>query len=204
MKTEKTLKDYENKLKEEIEELFKKGFGEDNPFKLREEYPKQYVLEFGKYCFQKAKELIKEEIKDKIKSYKEIGGHDLMIYEFKELLELIDSQEKTSEKVLFYHTPDTLRGCKKEFMYDEEMPMICGEFWNGKQFLCDECKKNNSQQHQKFNRNVKNKSCDVKKDEISSTRTGVLKSSGVEDHLPNIELSSADTNNQEGDLKCSN
>ena len=38
------------------------------------------------------------------------------------------------------------KGCKKEFMYDEEMPMICGEFWNGKQFLCDKCKKNNSQE----------------------------------------------------------
>ena len=51
-----------------------------------------YPLAYKK-GFQKAKELIKKEIEDKIKSYKEIGGHDLMIYEFKELLKLIDSQE---------------------------------------------------------------------------------------------------------------
>ena len=97
MKTEKTMKDYENKLKEEIEELFKKGFGEDNPFKLREEYPKQYVLEFGKYCFQKAKESIKKKVNFYKKTWEE--DKDAMFNEgymeslFEELLESLENKE---------------------------------------------------------------------------------------------------------------
>ena len=54
--------------------------------------------------------------------------------------------------------------------------------------------KNNIQQPLMTNFNVGNISYEGEKGELGSTRTGELMSSGMEDHLPNIELSPADLN----------
>ena len=58
--------------------------------------------------------------------------------------------------------------------------------------ILSENQENHSQQPLKTNSNVGSKSYEVEKNELGSMETGAITSSGVEDHLPKSNFSSAD------------